>query len=152
MFQAIRNLLSRRAGSRRDIFVYHDGTRERRADPMVLWERIRTDPECDLRSVLPASARGEPAAMREHEEFVRRVFDVPVYDAETDCGLPILELHALFARYMAYMEDLKKKRDLRPIRSPPTDSGSSATPPDSTTPPASDSCLTADESSDDEAM
>ena len=151
MFKSVARLLSRRAGPRRDIFVYHDGARERRADPMVLWERLRTDPECDLAIVLPASARGEPEAMREHEAFIRRVFDIPLYDPEADTGLPILELHDLFARFMAYMEDLKKKRDLRPIKSPPSASRSSETPGTSTTPPAADSCSTADESSAAEA-
>lgn len=152
MFQFVRNLVSRRSAAlRRDIFVYHDGARQRRADPMLLWEKLRTDPDYDLTTVLPASARGEPEAMREHEALVRRMFDIPEYDPETNAGLPILELHDLFARYMAYMEHLKKKRDLRPIKSPPSASRSSETPGTSTTPPAADSCSTADESSAAEA-
>lgn len=145
MLRSIRKLLSRRGdGPRRDIFVYHDGTRERRADPLLLWDRIRLDPECDLAAVLPASGRGDAEAMRQLEAFVARVFEVERYDPETDQGLPVLDLHQLLARYMRYMEDLKKKRDLRPISSPPL--GSSSSDP-STTRPTADSCSMPEESS-----
>ena len=145
MLRSIRKLFSRRSdGLRRDIFIYHDGTKERRADPLLLWDRIRLDPECDLGAVLPASGRGDTDAMRQLENFVCRVFGVQRYDPATDQGLPILDLHRLLARYMRYMEDLKKKRDLRPIWSPRSGSSSSAP---STTPPAADSSSTADESS-----
>jgi hypothetical protein len=111
---------------------------------MLAWERIRTDQECDLQVVLPASARGDPEAMQAHEAFIRRVFEVPIYDRVTGQGLTILELHDLFNDFMAYMEGLKKKRGLQPISWRPTESGSSAIPAGWTTRPESASCSSGD--------
>jgi len=145
MFRWLRNLLSRRS-TRRDIFVYHDGTTRRQIDPMLAWERIRTDPGCDLQVVLPASARGDPEAMAAHEAFIRRVFEVPAYEPATSSGLTILETHDLFNEFMQYMEGLKKKRGLQPISWQPTDSGSSAIPAGWTTRPDAASCSSEAES------
>lgn len=144
MFHWLTALLSREPS--RDIFLYHDGVAKRRIDPMLAWERIRTDPTCDLTTVLPASARGEPDAMAAHEGLIRRVFEVVPYDAATDRGLTILELHDLFNEFMAYMEGLKKKRGLQPISWRATESTSSAIPPGWSTKPESDSCSNAAES------
>jgi hypothetical protein len=148
MFTWLRRLLARGPLRSRDIFHYHDGVAKRQLDPMLAWERIRTDPECDLQVVLPASARGEPDAMAAHEAFIRRVFEVPPYDPATGRGLTILEQHDLFNEFMLYMEGLKKKRGLQPISWPPTDSGSSAIPPGWTTRPESDLCSNAPGSTD----
>jgi hypothetical protein len=146
MFNWLHNLLSRGPLRSRDIFHYHDGVAKRRIDPMLAWERIRTDPACDLQVVLPASARGEPDAMAAHEAFIRRVFEVPAYEPATSRGLTILELHDLFNGFMDYMEGLKKKRGLQPISWRATDSGSSAIPAGWSTKPESASCSNAAES------
>ena len=135
MLRWIKRLMSREPP--RDIFHYHDGAAERRIDPMLAWELIRTDPTCDLTTLLPASARGEPDAMAAHEALIRRVFEVVAYDAATSKGLTILETHDLFNEFMLYMEGLKKKRGLQPISWRPTDSGSSAIPAGWTTRPES---------------
>ena len=149
MLHWIKRLMSRRPP--RDIFHYHDGVAKRQIDPMLAWERIRTDPECDLQVVLPASARGEPDAMAAHEAVIRRVFEVPPYEPATGRGLTILEQHDLFNEFMLYMEGLKKKRGLQPISWRPTDSGSSAIPPGWTTRPESASCSSVPESTAAEA-
>lgn len=151
MLRWLKCLLSRDPQGSRDIFLYHDGITSRRLDPMLAWERIRTDQLCDLAVVLPASARGEPEAMQTHEAFIRRVFDVPPYDPVTDRGLTIIELHDLFARFMDYMEGLKKKRGLQPTWSPPTGSGSSAIPAGWTTRPDAALCSSVAESTAAEA-
>ena len=148
MFDRLRQLFARRT-TRRDIFQYHDGTRQRSLDPWAALLDLWTDPEHDINLVLAGSARGEPEAQRQLEAMVRRVFDIPAFEPESRQGLTILELHELHARFSRYIRDLKKKLATQPTRSPPMGSGSSETPGDSTTQPASDSCSTAAESKSD---
>jgi hypothetical protein len=148
MFDRLRKLFSRRA-TRRDIFQYHDGARQRSIDPWAALLDLWTDPEHDINLVLAGSARGEPESQRQLEEMVRRVFDIPTFDPEAGRGLTILELHELHARFSRYIRDLKKKLAMSPTPSRPTDSESSETPRESPTRPASDSCSTAAESKSD---
>jgi len=148
MLQRLRNLLSR-PSTRRDIFSYHDGTRQRSLDPWAALLDLWTDPEHDINLVLAGSARGEPEAQRQLEAMVRRVFDIPVFDPEDGRGLTILELHELHARFSRYIRDLKKKLATQPTQSRPTGSGSSETQPESPTSSGSDSCSTANGSRSD---
>lgn len=146
MFRWLRKLVSRR-NSRRDIFVYHDGTRQRSIDPWAALLAAYSDPECDLKVIWPAVCRGDTEATVQYEGLVRRVFGVQQYDPETDQGLTVLETHDLFRDFWAYIAELKKKRAISPTPSPPSESRSSATPASSTTKPAPDSSFTGNESS-----
>lgn len=148
MMNWLRNLVSR-PSTRRDIFSYHDGARQRSIDPWAALLELWTDPEHDINLVLAGSARGEPEAQRQLETMVRRVFGIPEFDPATQRGLTILELHELHARFSRYIRDLKKKLATPPTRSRPTGSESSETPGDYPTKPGSDSCSTADASNSD---
>jgi len=146
MFRWLRNLVSRRrTAPRRDIFVFRDGTQDRRLDPWNAWIKLWTDPDCDFKTQMPLCAQGDPEASRAIEALTRRVFGVQEFDPATGSGMTLLELHDLLGRFSIYIRDLKKKLGILPTPSRPTGSGSSETPPDSTTRPASDSSSTASE-------
>jgi hypothetical protein len=146
MFGWFRTLVSRRASSRRDIFVFTDGLKQRRIDPWDAWVRIWTDAECDFATQMPLCAKGDPDAARAIEAMVRRVFSVGQFDPDAGTGLTILEQHDLLSRFTGYVQNLKKKLGISPTPSPPTESRSSVTPESSTMKPDSPSSSTASES------
>jgi len=98
--------LARRRRKARDIFEYHDGVRTRWIDPLVAYEAIFSDPECNV-------SRDFADADTDNDAFVRvlamtcRVFDINEWDEQTP-GLTRDEVNTLLSNFFTYMATLKK--------------------------------------------
>lgn len=116
----------------REIFVYWDGARQRRIDPLVAWRGIWGHKEIDLAravkiSTNPTLADGKPvyspeeiyAAEDQMRQLTREVFGVQQF-SESAPGLTVAEIDALLSRFIEYMTDLKKKRKPLPMTPPPS--------------------------------
>ena len=130
----------------RDIFTYHDGTRERRADPLVIGRKLE-DACPDYRELLAElnSPPGTPVppgavaqSLRDQEKdatakllaATRAAFGVRPLD--DDGGLSEAETLGLLVAFFAFMGELAQRA--RPFStSRPRDSPDSSTPPDSPT-------------------
>lgn len=130
------NWLTRRRRKARDIFEYYDGVKARWIDPLVAYEAIFSDPECNV-------SRDFADADTDNEAFCRvlamtcRVFDVNPWKDDTP-GLTRDEVNTLLSRFFTFMAGLKKKQDPSPtpsepmdMESPPMDVDNSTTPPES---------------------
>lgn len=117
-----------------EIFVYWDGERERRADPLVLWRKIWNHPECNLQpdykmAANPTRQDGQPMFPREMVlaaedrifALIREVFDVKQF-TENSPGLTVTKTEDLLVAFLEYMDELKKKRSPPQTPLPPTDS------------------------------
>lgn len=147
MWAWIRHLLSRRRANRRDIFSFWDGTKCRTIDPLVAWHAIWADMQCDFKTKLEPAMDGDPEATAAVADLTRRVFGIQTYDDGQ--GLTQIEVLEVLGRFLLFMRELKKKHAR--MRTPllPTDSTSSETQDDSTTPPAPGSSSTRDGSAND---
>lgn len=130
--------------TRREIFTYWDGERERRLDPLVAWRQLWGDTECNpQRDFGPATgASGEPydpEAMDRVLALIEKMFGSKPWDEKTDKGLTVNERLSLLWAYLGYMTELKKKQGHSQTQSPATDSESSPTTSEPITPPVSDS-------------
>lgn len=138
----------------REIFRYWDGTRHRAIDPLVAWRLMWEHPECkpqdDFATAVGQDSEGNPVPFSQEAldrvlAMARQMFDVRPY-SETSPGLTIDETLAVLWSFMAFMRQLKKKREPLPTTSAPT---GSSLPDASTTPPASDSTSIETESKSD---
>jgi hypothetical protein len=132
----------------RDIYAYWDGRQTKGADPLVLWNRLWTDPECAFEEVAPKATTFDLEIHQSLYALSRRVFEV---SSLADGGLTDLECFALLNDFLRYAESLKKKlgplpMPLRFLESELLAKARSR----STTPPAADSCSTPSESPGDE--
>lgn len=123
----------------RRIFVYWDGQRQRRVDPLLAWQSLANDSEFNIETHPAAADRGELDAVRISCQASRRAFDVkPLAEG----GLTESECFNILVQFFEYCASLKKSIDRPPTSPAPTESPSSGT---SITPPVSDSGLTASE-------
>lgn len=132
-----------RRKSRREIYPYWDGQKQRFVDPVVAWRAMWEDPDCNPEADFgPATgidsqgrpAEFDPASQDKVLAMIRRMFGVKSW-SENVAGLTVNETFELLWDFLRYMDSLKKKRDRSLTPSPPTDSTSSE---ESTTPPESD--------------
>lgn len=130
-------LLTKLGQDPRGLFVYHDGRRWRRADPLETARRLFAFPEFDWDEtptmILSGRSDIQLDAMRIIAAAVRSAFEIP---AASKGGLSEMECFDLLDRFRTYLGDVKKNGSLFPI-SP--DSTASARLADSTTKPAADS-------------
>jgi hypothetical protein len=108
---------------KREIFQYYDGLINRKADPLLLLERV-TQSDFDMQSDMDLVLADDPAAFNKMIEMVYSVFEVKEYEKG---GLTRLECHDLFDRFLGYLVDLKKKRDAMRTQSEPMEQPSSET-------------------------
>lgn len=121
------------ASRERELFAFSDGQSMRRVDPLVAWRKLWSHPEIDLSSELKITANplmsGQSvytaaevyAAEDRVRELVRDVFGVRRW-SEQQVGLTEAETDDLLASFMAYIGDLKKKRNPSPMTPPPSES------------------------------
>lgn len=132
----------------RNIFRYWDGTKERAADPMVLWEKVIIQSDA-MRTVFAHADMGDIEGIREASGMICDILGVHEFDPVTETGLTREELNNLMVLFIGYVNDLKKKLAHLPMPSRHLGSTSSpAEPPVSTTPLESDCCSTESVSSD----
>lgn len=108
---AFRRWVERR---RKAVFVFWDGFRTRRIDPMVAYRRLRAHPEFDW-STTPKmlevpDEKERLDAMRLIAVAVRDAFEVPAMDGEGN-GLTESTCVQLLSRFTAWIAVLAKKRD-----------------------------------------
>lgn len=119
MFKALRRLLWGMflTDMGRAIFHYWDGSGERRADPLVLWQALQNDPEFVFEKHLPGADRGEVESLLVCQNAVQRAFSVPTFESG---GLTQLESLELLQSYLEYLDALKKNGVTLPISPQPT--------------------------------
>lgn len=110
------NWLTRRRRKARDIFKYHDGVKTRWIDPLVAWDSMLDDEECNLLRDFAGSDRGEEDSVENIINMACRVFHVEKW-SENAPGLTKDELNTLVFDFMQFMEHLKKKRSPSPTQS-----------------------------------
>lgn len=146
----LRRLFARRpTASTRGLFAYWDGEKERHIDPLVAWRAIWSHSACDFANdaktaLDPKGPDGQPllprAAVLDAEDKItgmtRDVFGVREW-TEAAPGLTLDETNTLLARFLAFISELKKKRNSSQTPSPPTDSTEAQPLPASDPPPTS---------------
>lgn len=109
----------------RKIFLYWDGTRKRRGDPMVLLRGLQTRAGFDLETairIIDGGANIVPTAdfwehVVESVDAARAVFGVQSLE---DGGLTEGEMLGLLYDFLLFMDALKKNGSTSPISSEPT--------------------------------
>lgn len=101
----------------REIFVYFDGHRHRRGDPIAIYRGLKDDPQFNL-DVHPGEAEeGDLEALGIMAGAVRRVFGVKSAD---EGGLTEMECAELLRGYLDYTGSLKKNSSTPPMPLSPT--------------------------------
>lgn len=132
MFRWLRNWIQ---DADREIFIYHDGSRTRRADPAVVLRKLIEHP-----SYLPyehpqLAAKGDQDALREMLAACQQVFGVQPYDGDKRTGLLEEEQIQLMIAFGEFCGNVKKNTSLSLISAPYMDSlAGSATNSDSDSP------------------
>ena len=130
--------------SERDIFRFHDGTKDRSADPMKIWFAMWADEEIDLEKTLARFATNELEAVKDLIAKARVWIGVSDYNEVDGSGLTDLEFCQVWWQWLDFISALKKKRGQLPIplrllerpfpgnpSTPKPDSDSSSTPSES---------------------
>lgn len=148
MLQWLRRILRRRRDLSRNIFIFHDGNRERKVDPIASFKLIHYgEHDCQIDRdwwlAVGEDAKGNPLPVSEDSEqrvkdgkeqveardrvlaMCKAMFDVTDYDGDKNIGLTTDEQLALVAGFLMFMDILKKTRDKSPTSLPPTESESS---------------------------
>lgn len=114
------NWIRRRLFERsREIFVYWDGARRRRIDPLAAFRAMRTHARFDPDTHLALADRGDLNAIEITLEATREIFDVKeLNDGE---GLTINETLNLAGSFVGYLHTLKKNGSPPPISPEPTE-------------------------------
>lgn len=145
-----------RRKSRRDIFRYWDGKQYRYADPLVIWQKLWSDPTVDpnvdftLATGIDSDGNAteyDADAERRVLEMIRNLFGVRQW-TESSYGLTVRETFTLMWEFLRYINDLKKKHAPLPTQSPRSDWKSSEK--ESITPPEPDSSSTPTESTEED--
>lgn len=132
MFSWLVQRLFGRPEAQRGLFQYWDGQRSRQIDPIKAFRAIWTCEHCDLASDArtaqnPLTHDGKPmipaaevyGAEDRIRQMTREVFGVQAWSESTP-GLTVDETDALLASFWAYIQQLKKKRNILPTRSLPS--------------------------------
>lgn len=122
--------LAKNKGKAREIFEYFDGKEHRKADPMIIYRKVLSDPECNLREDLTAIDAGDWEAYDRVQALAKRVFGLVDY---AQGGLTQMEADELLARFLTYVHNVKKKRRELRIQSQHSESKQSGTSAKSTT-------------------
>lgn len=128
----------------RDIFRFHDGTKDRAADPMKIWFAMWADETIDLESAIKRFENNEMEAVQELIGRARIWIGIPEFNEADGTGLTDLEFCRVWWQWLSFVVELKKKRGQLPMplrllgrplpgspSTPKPDSGSSSTPSES---------------------
>jgi len=111
---------ARRRQSRRLIFKFWDGARERRADPMEVFRAIETDPKYRIGVTDILVDAGDHESIDTSLAMIRRVFGVAQW-TESSPGLTEQETLELMANFCLYIAALKKNTPTTPTSSSATE-------------------------------
>ena len=110
-----------RRAPKRDIFTFHDGQRQRSADPLVIWRELDAHPEFRM-DVHPALLdKGDPEAWKVCVDATRDAFDVFAFDEFDGKGLTEAETIELLGTFASFMFDVKKNTRLPLTSRAPTE-------------------------------
>lgn len=113
---------------RKAIFQFWDGRRWRYADPMSAIRSLQTHPTFNWATHPAAISIGDHEALGVTAAAMRDVFHLPEFDPGTGDGLTEGECCELLARFVAYLDGLKKSGDTSPSPPPSTAPESSSSP------------------------
>ena len=128
----------------RDIFRFHDGTKNRATDPMKIWFAMWADETIDLAKAIKRFESNELEAVQELISRARIWIGIPEFNEADGSGLTDLEFCQVWWKWLNFVVELKKKRGQLPIplrvlerlprgnpSTPKPDSDSSSTPSES---------------------
>jgi hypothetical protein len=123
MFAFFKRLISRR---KRNLFKFWDGSRMRSDDPLAIQMRIETHPTCrwDVHPV--AAERGDVESYKITIQAICDVFQVQMFEPDSQSGLTQVELMQLLSQYSDYVYALKKNIGPLPIWRAASDATSEA--------------------------
>jgi hypothetical protein len=127
MFGLLHKVNRWRRDRRRGLFVFREGRRVRRVDPLAAFRAIHNDEEYHVENTPRLMEAGDDEAMAITTRMLGRAFGVSLYDETTGEGMTQGEALAMFQSFLWYIEDLKK--NISP--SPTSPESSVATSPDS---------------------
>lgn len=99
----------------RDIFRFHDGTRQRAMDPMKIWALMWADDDIDIGKLLDRMATNELEAVMELLPRARKWLQVPEFNEEDETGMTDLEFCHVMYSWFSFIISIKKKRGQLPI-------------------------------------
>jgi hypothetical protein len=102
----------------RFVFKYHDGTRDRYADPVAIMRAMTSHPTLDLEQNL-AEFQSEDSKLRNEASLVlvestREIFGLHPFSEEHPNGLTELETLDILNAFIEYTETLKKNGSGQP--------------------------------------
>lgn len=99
----------------RDIFRFHDGTKDRAADPMKIWFAMWADETIDLESAIKRFEANEMEAVQELIGRARTWIGIPEFNEADGTGLTDLEFCRVWWQWLNFVVELKKKRGQLPM-------------------------------------
>src|SRR3990172_4921751 len=99
----------------RDIFRFHDGTRQRAMDPMKIWSAMWLDDDIDIGRLLDRMSWNELEAVNDMLPRARKWLQVPEFNETDETGLTDLEFCRVMYQWFNYVIEIKKKRGQLPI-------------------------------------
>jgi hypothetical protein len=106
----------------RRIFEFSDGSRDRREDPAIILQRLKSHPTFNLKVEAVLVDEGELDAKHRTADAVCEIFQVQRFNGETGLGLTTHELIALLMQFISWMDTLKKNTSGLQMPLQPTDS------------------------------
>jgi hypothetical protein len=99
----------------RDIFRFHDGTRQRAMDPLKIWTAMWSDENIDVAKLLDRMSHNELESVNELIASARTWLKVPDYNEDDNTGMTDLEFCQVMYQWFEYVIQLKKKLGQLPI-------------------------------------
>ena len=99
----------------RDIFRFHDGTKDRAADPMKIWFAMWADETIDLEKTIQRFEANELEAVQELISRARVWIGIPEFNEDDGTGLTDLEFCRVWWQWLNFVVELKKKRGQLPM-------------------------------------
>lgn len=99
----------------RDIFRFHDGTKDRAADPMKIWFAMWADETIDLEKAIKRFEANELEAVQELISRARIWIGIPDFNEADGTGLTDLEFCRVWWSWLNFVVELKKKRGQLPM-------------------------------------
>lgn len=118
----------KRAAAARLLYVFHDGTHERKVDPFRTWRALQSDPNFDVVTHGPLMDKGLEPETTNGLLAICNAFGVKLFDEATGTGMTDLELMNLLADFCVWLEAVKKKSFPSPNSSAPMAGESSTSP------------------------
>jgi len=111
MWGLFKRWADRRRERQRALFVFYDGTQERRADPARVWRALINHAEMNFEDHMPLADQGHEPEVSIVLKAIREVFEVSAWDNRTLTGLTDWETLDLIRQFDEYLDELKKSTD-----------------------------------------